>query len=348
MNKSKIEWTDAVWNPVTGCSKVSEGCRNCYAEREWRRLSSNSKTVYYGRKFNDVVCHPERLYQPLQWKKPRRIFVNSMSDLFHEDVPFEFIAKVYDIIKQCPQHTFQILTKRVDRALGFYRWDVEKTGHCPDSYAWLRNVWFIATTENQETANERIPKLLKIPAYTRGISAEPLLTSINLTGLIPPPGTRYQCSFCGSYANQFSSHCKTCGKEGGYSGSFANLSWVITGGESGPGARPTHPDWVRSLVDQCQATEVPFFFKQWGEWFVPEDGAESCRVCGCTWNNACNGGCYWIEPGLCSSCTGKPVPDYRAVKYVRIGKKKAGRLLDGRTWDELPEVSSHEINQEVF
>lgn len=331
MAKSKIEWTDMVWNPISGCTKVSEGCRNCYAERMAKRQAGRN-----GYPYNEpfkVTLHPDKLDEPIRWKKPRMIFVNSMSDLFHEDVSFEYIAKVYDIIKQCPQHTFQILTKRVDRALEFYRKDVRKTGHYPGSYAWLRNVWFMASTENQETANERIPKLLKIPAYIRGISAEPLLSAINLTGLIPPPGKRYQCSYCGGYARQYSSHCRTCGKEGGYSGSFANLRLVVTGGESGTGARPMHPDWVQSLLDQCQAAGVSFFFKSWGDWYpfydrdkddpdwqnVPNETSNICRL------NIAGGSGFHGD---------------RVIYFRKLGKKKAGRVLDGRTYDEMPEVCS--------
>jgi len=114
-DKSKIEWTEASWNPVTGCSKVSQGCKHCYAERGWARLSANPKTVYYGRNFTDVKCHPERLDQPLRWKKPRRIFVNSMSDLFHEDIPYDFISAIFGVMAATPQHTYQVLTKRPEK-----------------------------------------------------------------------------------------------------------------------------------------------------------------------------------------------------------------------------------------
>jgi len=116
---TKIEWTDETWNPVTGCSKQSEGCRNCYALREWTRLSANPKTVYYGRKFTDVQCHPERLNQPLRWTRPRMIFVNSMSDLFHEAVPDDFVDRIFTVMAMTPRHTYQILTKRPERMLRY-------------------------------------------------------------------------------------------------------------------------------------------------------------------------------------------------------------------------------------
>lgn len=308
MAKSKIEWTDAVWNPVTGCTKVSAGCAHCYAERMSKRLAG--RCGYPKDEPFKVTLHPDKLDEPLKWKRPRRIFVNSMGDLFHKDVPATFIADVFDVMRQAKQHTFMILTKR------------------PEGMKWLRlngpiynneplpNVWLGVSVENQAAADERIPLLLQTSAAVRFISAEPLLGPISLWPWLSNPSLA---------ALEF-------GKEPPL------LDWVIVGGESGPGARPLHPDWARNLRDQCQSAEVPFFFKSWGEWIVPEDGAEACRVCGCTWHNACDGGCYWVEPGLCSNCVGKPVPKFRAVKFRRVGKKKAGRMLNGREWDEIPEV----------
>ena len=220
----------------------------------------------------------------------------------------------------------------------------------------LDNVWLGVSVDNQAAADERIPLLLQTPAAVRFISAEPLLGPIDIGKWIGP-----RMCYCGWRGYEWeeipdpendneticpnceaSSQCELgdvdtcCGYPDGYE--RHPLHWVIVGGESGPGARPMHPDWVRSLRDQCQAADVPFFFKQWGEWFVPEDGAESCRVCGCTWHNACEGSCFWVEPGLCSNCVGKQVPDYRAVKFQRVGKKEAGRILHGQIWDEMPEV----------
>lgn len=164
MAKTKIEWTETVWNPVTGCSKVSQGCKNCYAE-------TIAKRFWGDRKFTDVICHEDRLEQPLHWKKPRMIFVNSMSDLFHEDVPFEFIDRCFNVMSACDWHTYQVLTKRPERMNEFFG------KHNPPS----RNVWLGVSVEDQTTADERIPLLLQTPASVRWISAEPLLERINIT-----------------------------------------------------------------------------------------------------------------------------------------------------------------------
>ena len=225
-DKTGIQWTDATWNPVSGCSKVSSGCKNCYAERDWARLSKNPKSPYFGRVFTDVRCHPERLDQPLRWKRPRRIFVNSMSDLFHEDVPFEFIAKVFDVMERCPQHSFQVLTKRADRMADF----VANIGGGRAAPAWLG-----VSVENQAAADERIPILLQTPAAVRFVSVEPMLDAVRLD----PAWLRT------------------------YRGS-STLNWVIVGGESGPHARACNVEWIRSIVAQCQAAAVPCFVKQVG------------------------------------------------------------------------------------
>lgn len=241
-DKTGIEWTEATWNPVTGCSKVSQGCKHCYAERDWPRLSAPRPTpnIYTGRDFTDVRCHPERLDQPLRWARPRRIFVNSMSDLFHESVPAEFIAQVFDMMARCPQHTFQILTKRAKR-MQFLLWS---------ELDWkpLPNVWLGVSVEDQATADERIPLLLQTPAAVRWISAEPLLGPIDLDSSAADGLHAFGCGDL---------DCD-CGDLG--------LNWVVAGGESGRQARPMHPAWVRSLRDQCKDAGVSFMLKQWGEW----------------------------------------------------------------------------------
>lgn len=262
---TNIEWTDETWNPVTGCTKVSTGCKHCYAERMWQRLSAPNMP-YHGRAFTDVQCHPERLEQPLHWKKPRRIFVNSMSDLFHESVPFNFIDEVFAIMALADKHQFQILTKRHERMLKYFGPSNElhgitrdalveglaqstyhkRTGDDPSMWLavhWpLPNVWLGVSVENQETANERIPLLLQTPAVVRFVSAEPLLGPIDLAlfGTLPE-------SICS-----------------GYGMVYDQLHWVIAGGESGPGARPMHPNWARNIRDQCKDAGVPFFMKQMG------------------------------------------------------------------------------------
>ena len=267
---TKIEWTDETWNPVTGCTKVSEGCRNCYAERMSKRLRGR-----FGYPADDpfaVTLHPDRLDQPLRWRKPRRVFVCSMGDLFHEDVPDEFIAAVFGVMAACPQHTFQLLTKRPERMAEWFRWLVkadeeswETHGYCvyearqysganipyPDVTPWpLPNVHPGTSIEDQPTADERIPWLLECPAAVRFVSCEPLLGPVSFRWSkwyeYYPDGWRER----GETQNEYDG--------------LRRLSQVIVGGESGPGARPMDLDWARSIRDQCQAAGVPFFFKQVG------------------------------------------------------------------------------------
>jgi protein gp37 len=290
---TKIEWADATWNPVRGCEKVSEGCRNCYAARMAARFSGEGQpyeglaemTPHGPRWTGDVQLVPEVLDQPLKWRKPRRIFVNSMSDLFHEDVPDEFIARVWTIMASCREHTFQILTKRPRRMMEWVNrvkdWEGYKThnGEPPAAYGgngiivggneWpLPNVWLGVSVENQKVADERIPLLLQTPAAVRFLSCEPLLGPVDLSSYL---GDLYYCDnprhgqLCpdGILRDGSAILCRYCKRPVDV---FKMIDWVIVGGESGPGARPMHPDWVRGIRDQCVAAGVPFFFKQWGEW----------------------------------------------------------------------------------
>lgn len=232
---SSIEWTEATWNPVTGCSKVSAGCTNCYAERMARRLRAMGLSNYA--KGFEVALHEELLLLPLKWRKPRMIFVNSMSDLFHEKVPDEFITHVFDVMSRASWHRFQILTKRSSRLSRMSR-----------ILPWPDNIWVGVTVEDQKCAF-RIEHLRKTSAAIKFISMEPMLgpiSGLDLTG----------------------------------------IDWVIVGGESGPGARPLHAEWVFGIKERCQKAEIPFFFKQWGG----------------------------------------------------VNKKKRGRLLEGRLWDQMPEA----------
>jgi protein gp37 len=239
---SAIEWTDATWNPVTGCTKVSPGCDNCYAEtfaERWRGTPGH----HFENGF-DVTLRPERIDQPLKWKKPRRVFVNSMSDLFHEAIPDEFIAEVFAVMAKTPQHTYQLLTKRHGRMRSLlsrpsFRDNLSHLAEWP-----LPNVWLGVSVEDQKRADLRIPALMETPAAVRFLSCEPLLGPVNLTQVAP--GLRYSNS--------------------GFTALRGNprIHWVIVGGESGNGARPMDPEWVRSLRDQCVAAEVPYFMKQWG------------------------------------------------------------------------------------
>ena len=263
--KSGIEWTDATWNCITGCSKVSQGCKFCYAEREWPRLSAprDKPNIYTGRAFTDVRCHPEKLDIPLRWTKPRRIFVNSMSDVFHESVPDEFIDQVFDVMEGAKHHVFQVLTKRPVRMkeyvltrLANKQAYADKFDDCPTeamrnspAAKWARNdaarvrehIWLGVSVEDQATADERIPLLLQTPTAVRWVSAEPLLGPIDIAKWTTPTSYR----------------------DGAWLGhEDPTLDWLVIGGESGPKARPSHPDWFRSLRDQCQAARVPFFMKQ--------------------------------------------------------------------------------------
>ncbi len=212
-NKSSIEWTGATWNPSTGCDALSPGCENCYAERLTKRLQAMGQEKY-ANGFN-LTLHPSTLEIPLKWKKPRMIFVNSMSDLFHHDVPIEFIQRVFATMRAASWHQFQVLTKRSGRLLAF-----------SDQIDWPSNVWMGVSVEC-ESYTKRIDHLRKTGARTKFLSLEPLLGS--LEGL-----------------------------------NLKGIDWVIVGGESGPGARSMHPDWVKSIRNQCLASGVAFFFKQWG------------------------------------------------------------------------------------
>lgn len=245
---SKIQWTNETWNVVTGCTKVSEGCRHCYAERVLPRT---------GQPFDQVLLHPDRLEKPKHWRSPRRIFVNSLSDLFHEDIPDEFLDQVFAVMADTPQHTYQILTKRHERMLSYLspdnpRYTASKVFDLTkgpagkfdcDLYWPLDNVWLGHSVENQETADLRIPFLLKTPAAVRFISYEPALGPVDFWG------ARYQLP------------------TGGKGSAFAwgtGVQWVIIGGESGPGARPFDLAWARSVIQECQAADCAVFMKQLG------------------------------------------------------------------------------------
>lgn len=223
-DKSKIEWTDATWNPLRGCTRVSPGCQNCYAERLAAIRLSGAGQPYEGvakmtpsgpRWTNKIMLIPELLDQPLRWKKPRMIFVNSMSDLFHKDVPFEFIQQVFETMKKASWHIFQVLTKRSER-LAELAWQLD----------WSQNVWMGVSVENEKYQN-RIDDLRTTPAHIKFLSLEPLIGPLPRLNL-------------------------------------EKIDWAIVGGESGPGSRPIEPEWVIEIREQCIAAKVPFFFKQWG------------------------------------------------------------------------------------
>lgn len=222
---SAIEWTDATWNPVTGCTEVSPGCDNCYARtfaERWRGIPGH----HYEQGF-DLRLWEDRLEYPFKWKKPRRIFVNSMSDLFHKDVPNDFVLKVFEVMKKADWHTYQILTKRPARLVHLVAKISEVLNGFSNNFEiWPPHIWLGVSIENS-AYKWRLDYLRKVPAFIRFISAEPLLGPID--------------------------HLD-----------FSNLHWVIAGGESGPNARECDPEWIRAIRDKCELGDVPFFFKQWG------------------------------------------------------------------------------------
>ena len=361
---TKIEWAEEVWNPVTGCTKVSPGCQNCYAERMSTRLAG--RHGYPADEPFVVTLHPDKVGKPLKWITSRKVFVCSMGDLFHYDVKDDWILAVFvamgltyrntgemkeispghKVAIHEPKHTFMILTKRPERMKNFIlrllskevdeEWDKKAhiiatnlaandgsplPGNAIFTFGgWVNDgmpgLWLGVTCENQEQSDKRIPVLLQIPTAVRFVSVEPMLGPVDLTPWFP-----------------WDSHRK------GISGYMPNpdykqgLHWVVCGGESGPGARPMHPDWARGLRDQCVAAGVPYFFKQHGEWqqvgecMNSVDDAKFYKKA----NDKSNfqilnreGGCGFH--GLDS------------IYMKRVGKKKAGRILDGRTWDEFPGV----------
>lgn len=299
-DKSGIQWTDATWNPITGCSKVSQGCKHCYALRDWARVAAPraKPNAYTGRAFTDVRFHPERLDQPLRWRRPRRVFVNSMSDLFHEKVTDEAILQVFDVMRQCANgwteqlggehgklvaaHTFQILTKRPARMLDFcsrlrfaqnddrglyLARELPHNGFNPMRA--LRNIWLGVSVEDQATADERIPLLLQTPAAVRFVSYEPALGPVSV----------------------FSKMTGELLHESGDEFDPGAIDWLIVGGESGPGARPCHVAWIRSAVEQCKGAGVPCFVKQLGA--LPTSPQMFPTLQG--WGTFSSGSGYWLQ-----------------------------------------------------
>lgn len=310
-----IEWTDRTWNPVTGCTKVSAGCDHCYAETIAERFRGGPA---FPNGF-DIQLREHKLTEPLRWRKPSKVFVNSMSDLFHDTVPDEYIARVWAVMALAPRHTFQVLTKRHGRMRSllndheFGNWmdhEIAELGGGVSAfnYRWpLSNVWLGVSTENQRWADIRIPALLDTPAAVRWISAEPLLGPINLGDFVSEASARrhgVHDSICdGMNGGCFTPWCKcSCHRR-----KYNILDWVVVGGESGPKARPMDPQWARDIRDQCVQAAIPFHFKQFGEW-APRASSM--------------GGHTMLTDG------------YEQIE--RVGKKRACRVLDGRTWDEYP------------
>ena len=352
---SKIEWTDASWNPIRGCTRVSPGCGGpnheggCYAEQIAARFSDPGqpfhgfaeRTPHGGRWTGKLALIEDMLTVPLKWKKPRRIFVNSMSDLFHESLPDEAIDKVFAVMACAGNHTYQVLTKRAERMKNYVsnltRERIQKQAcglsRCVQFEGrWLfdlplANLWLGVSAERQQEADERVPHLLATPAAVRFISCEPLLGAIDLEPWLAWPerapdvnDKSWGCQECDSACDCPRGKAVYVESEGPpdaegtptwITADRQTLDWIIVGGESGRHARPMHPDWARSLRDQCAAAGVSFFFKQWGEWADTEDWPSEMQE--------------HLE--LAGKANGN---------NVRVGKKAAGRLLDGREHNEFP------------
>lgn len=371
---SKIEWTDrSDWNPVRGCTRVSPGCGGpgpnggCYAEMMAARFS---KPGMWGHGFAEmsggrprwtgkVELIEERLLIPLTWRDPARCFPNSTSDFFHEGLSDEDIDKIFAVAALTPHITYQIPTKRADRMRDYCNQDrrrprwlaAQNIGHAAgvvrkiDMHWPLPNVWLGVSVEDQARANERIPALLQTPAAKRFLSCEPLLGPVNLR-LLELGDEIYLDAISGAHHATSSPMHLTDVLANMQSGAdpfpalppiLPGIDWVIAGGESGPRARPAHPDWFRSLRDQCAASKVPFFFKQWGEYVAgyltgsrhtmllqPANGPESGIVLGAPPHSPSYVHVWDEATGLVSA---------------RVGKGKSGRTLDGREHNEFPAAS---------
>jgi len=306
---SKIEWTDETWNPVTGCTPVSTGCANCYAKRMAQRLA-NIPTVHYRQRYEGfrVALWPERLEDPIYWRKPRVVFVCSMGDLFHEDVPREFLDQVfYTMQQQAYWHEYVILTKRPIQMCKYLSWRWGEGGVPP------QQIHIGVSVEDQATADERIPLLLQCPAAKRFVSYEPALGPVDWGHYF----ARFRSVVSGlRYTNR---------KAAGGHETLPGIDGLICGGESGPGARPMHPDWARAARDACAEAGVPFFFKQRGAWSPGYYEKASAYV---RWANDGWQPIGWYDAATMCGKQGEQV-------MSRVGKKKAGRLLDGREHNEL-------------
>lgn len=348
---SKIEWTGETWNPSIGCDMVSKGCENCYAIKEaWvHSFHPNEKiaTKFKGTvkkteqgKFQwtgELIFDEHSLSKPLRTKKPTTFFVNSMSDLFHpmmfKNRHFLLLERIFAVMALTPQHTYQVLTKRPEAMFNFFNdnriWNglwkevnllhdqyinkLEQELHFYDEVkSWfpLTNVWFGVSCEDQKAADERIPWLLKTPAAVRFLSCEPLLGLVDLHDHFSPTPT------------YITNDGENILEDWEYK---SEIDWVIAGGESGPNARPMHPDWVRSLRYQCRTADVSFFFKQWGEW-MPSNHSNRAD------------GTYCIINNKGDKLTAQQImlENHDQCLMVKNGKKKNGRLLDGIEWNEIP------------
>jgi len=382
-----IEWTDATWNPITGCKIVSPGCTNCYAmklagtrlkhvdSRAGLTIDTKGGPVWNGQtRFNEA-----ELLKPLRWKRPRRIFVCAHGDLFAESVPDEWIDRVFAVMALSPQHTFQVLTKRAARMKAYCSTLLDETEQDTArrfAAVWpkpalvpadglmipLPNVWLGVSAEDQTRADERIPDLLATPAAIRFVSAEPLLGSIDFTAIplegIALGGRRisvgdFNVEMWNAYEGGRSDFVPVRSALGGDIENHFNwgaLDWIIVGGESGQGARPMHPDWPRQIRDQCASAGVAFFFKQWGTWLPmganPAQGwwhneTKQHQQADLPTSKFLGSFCALGNEGelirLHGPAETKMVGDNH-LPCLRVGKKHAGRLLDGIEHSAMPEA----------
>lgn len=346
---SKIEYCDETLEVTGGCTKCSSGCKNCWALREVWRMAHNP---LQGDKWKGLV---EKKDGVLNWtgkikcfedaleklrKKPTTYFIDSKADLFHPKVPFEFIDEFMQTITMYPQHTFMIFTKRVERPAEYFQqlYAGLTKFHRGKKFQWpFRNIQLILSISTQAEADEKIPIFLQIPATVRGLSIEPLLGEIKFSDdklfcdRDPEEDSPMACVPC---------RCEKHWQNGTVFGPrIGCLDWIVVGGESGPGARPMHPDWPRSIRDQCVAAGVPFYFKQWGAWEIANK------------ENAARNG-YIVADGRGGILTPynkkkfvninrdgsyyRDNPQPNSIAMARVGKKRAGCLLDGREWKQLP------------
>ncbi len=368
---TKIEWTDATVNAINGCTVISPGCTNCYAMRlAGTRLGNHptraglTRPSKAGPVWNgNVRLNDEQLLQPLRWKRPRRIFWNAHGDMFHQAVPEAWIDRCFAVMALTPHHIHQVLTKRADRMRTYFAdaavngriaraildltianpklltivpWPVQSVGDLDDPVDVrvalpLPNVWLGVSVEDQERALQRIPDLLATPASIRWLSCEPLLDYVLLTDIadggstVLNPECWGHCDCSGLFG-----YDPGCRRNGGDGTLARKIDWVVVGGESGPGARPMHPDSVRQIRDDCAEANVPFFFKQWGEWTPGENVQRSSGwVEGAHWFDE-----RWSFEEQNLSATDGHVDD--EPDLYRVGKRAAGRLLDGVQHDGMP------------
>ena len=341
---TRIEWCDATFNPWIGCTKVSPGCDHCYAERS---TPSRTLRVPWGPGAPRRRTSAANWHHPHRWNRHAtdhgiryRVFCASLADWLDNEVPVEWLADLLNLVSITPNLDWLLLSKRIGnwetrlRAVLTYILSDDAVSYRAELMAWLEgwlgggrppaNVWLGATVVNQEEADRDIPKLLDTPAALRWLSMEPLLGPVDLTAIkrtLAP-------SFFGDALHWY--HRGYCHEQDGIE--YPAIDWIIVGGESGPRARPMHPDWARALRDQCAAADVPFLFKQWGEWAPDQDGAETCGNCGQTKFDTINA---HSECGACGSYSWQRA-DTPLDTPCRVGKRRAGRLLDGREHHAFP------------